>query len=234
MANPYSGLSKLANNQYKSSNAAVDKYYNSAKNNMNASTEQTIKEFNQQKVKADQGATLEGRAANADYLKSINPYGASAEAQASGGLLGSGYSESSKTANYNSMQNRVSQARSTAEEAKMNYDNQIAQARNAKNAQMAELAYNTMTTRSNNLNNLLGNRVNIASGVSNHSINKGQLDLAKKELAFNMKQAKKDNASAGSPSRKSRSSGSKRSGSGSKTSSKKSTGKSKSNKKEIK
>ena len=99
---------------------------------------------------------------------------------------------------------------------------------------MAELAYNTMTTRSNNLNNLLGNRVNIASGVSNHSINKGQLDLAKKELAFNMKQAKKDNASAGSSSRKSSSSGSKRSGSGSKTSSKKSTGKAKSNKKEIK
>lgn len=227
MANPYSGLNKLANSQYKKTNEAVGKYYKSAKDNIKATTAQTEKEFNQKKVSADQGATLEGRAASADYLKSINPYGASAEAQASGGLLGSGYSESSKTANYNSMQNRVSQARSTAEEAKMNYDNQIAQARNSGNSQLAELAYNTMTTKTNNLNNLLSNRVNIASGVSNHSINKGQLDLSKKELAFNMKQAKKANASAGGSSRRS-------SSSGSKTSSRKSSGKAKSNKKEIK
>lgn len=234
MTSPYSGLSKLANSQYKSSNAAVDKYYKSAKDNIKATTAQTEKEFNQKKVSADQGATLEGRAANADYLKSINPYGASAEAQASGGLLGSGYSESSKTANYNSMQNRVSQARSTAEEAKMNYDNQIAQARNANNAQLAELAYNTMNTRSNNLNNLLSNRINIASGASSHALGKGQLDLSKKELAFNMKQAKKDNASAGRSAGKSGSSGSKRSSSGSKGSSNKSSRKSKNNKKEIK
>lgn len=187
--NPYSGLNKLANDQYKTTNNAISNYNTKATNAIKANTDQSIKELNQKKTAADNSAILEGRAANADYLKSINPYGANADSIVNAGLGGSGYSESTKSANYNTMQNRISKAKTTADEAKLNYDNQIEQARNQSNAKLAELAYNNMTARTNSLGNLLSNRINIAGGVSDRDIALQQLKLQRDEFEFNKKKA---------------------------------------------
>ena len=187
--NPYSGLDKLANNQYNKTNTAIDNYNKSANQNIQDSLNQSIKELNQKKTAADSSAVLEGRAANADYLKSINPYGANADSMINAGLGGSGYSETTKAANYNTMQNRISKAKTTADEAKLNYDNQIAQARNQSNAKLAELAYNNMTARTNSLGNLLSNRINIAGGMSDRDIALQQLKLQRDEFEFNKKKA---------------------------------------------
>lgn len=221
MANPYSGLNKLANDQYKKTNTAIDRYNKNANKNIKDSLNQNIKELNQKKAAADSAAVLEGRAANADYLKSINPYGANADLAVGAGLGGSGYSETTKAANYNTMQNRISKAKTTADEAKMNYDNQIAQARNQSNAKLAEIAYNNMTTRANSLGSLLSNRINIAGGLSDRDIALKQLQLQRDEFDF----SKKGKASSGGGGSK-KSSGSKRSTgskSGSKSSSKSSS-----------
>ena len=190
--NPYSGLDKLATDQYNKTNTAIDNYNKSANQNIQDSLNQSIKELNQKKTAADSTAVLEGRAANADYLKSINPYGANADSMMNAGLGGSGYSETTKAANYNTMQNRISKAKTTADEAKLNYDNQIVQARNQSNAKLAELAYNNMTARANNLGNLLSNRINIAGGMSDRHIALQQLQLQRDEFEF----SKKANASS--------------------------------------
>ena len=226
--NPYSGLNKLANDQYKTTNNAISNYNTKATNAIKANTDQSIKELNQKKTAADNSAILEGRAANADYLKSINPYGANADSIVNAGLGGSGYSESTKSANYNTMQNRISKAKTTADEAKLNYDNQITQARNDSNAKLAELAYNNMTTRANSLNTLLGNRINIAGGVSDRDIALQQLKLQKDELEFNKKKANASSSGSSSGSKSSRSSSksSGSSGTSKKTSSSKSSSKS--------
>lgn len=191
--NPYSGLDKLATTQYNNTNTAISNYNKTANQNIKDSLEQNIKELNQKKTAADSSAVLEGRAANADYLKSINPYGANADSLASSGLGGGGFSETTKSANYNTMQNRISKAKTTADEAKLNYDNQIAQARNDSNAKLAELAYNNMTARTNSLGTLLSNRINIAGGMSDRDIALKQLQLQRDEFNF----SKKGNASSG-------------------------------------
>ena len=226
--NPYSGLNKLANDQYKTTNNAISNYNTKATNAIKANTDQSIKELNQKKTAADNSAILEGRAANADYLKSINPYGANADSIVNAGLGGSGYSESTKSANYNTMQNRISKAKTTADEAKLNYDNQITQARNDSNAKLAELAYNNMTTRANSLNTLLGNRINIAGGVSDRDIALQQLKLQRDEFEFNKKKANASSSGSSSGSKSSRSSSksSGSSGTSKKTSSSKSSSKS--------
>ena len=197
--NPYSGLSDLAKKSKDSMDKALNNYSSSQTKNINNTLEQTKKEYTQKKTEADNDAATQSRAANTDYLKSINPYGAGAEAQASAGLSGSGYSESTKSANYNTMQNRVAIAKSTADKAKLSYDNQIAQANLQKNSQLAELAYNTMAQKAENMNNYFNNRLNITNGNTNYKlgnsqlkISKDQLKLQKDELKFNKKQAKKN------------------------------------------
>ncbi len=188
-SNPYSGLSSYADKYYKNTNNAVNTYYNSAKTNITNDTNQQVKEYQQKKVQADKDAFRDARAANADYLKSINPYGYNAEKQASSGLGRSGFSESSKSANFTTAQNRISQARTTAEQAKMNFDNQIAQAYNTKNSKLAELAYNTMNTRNKALDTLLSRKIGIASGLKDWYLGKGNLDLNREEFKFRKSQA---------------------------------------------
>ena len=246
MANPYSGLSKSAATARNQANSAIDKYTAAQEKNIKASTNQAITELNQGKARVDADLTKEGKSAYTDYIKSINPYGAGAENQAKQGLGSTGYAETTKMRNYNNMQNRIATARSTAEQNKQAYDNQIAQARLSQNSDLAELAYNKLNAYSQNYQNWLNSRISIAGGASDYALGKGQLDLSKaeyklskkqadrdyklqkKELDFNIKQAKKNNASGKSSSKSKKSSGSKSSGSKrtSSSSSKKSTAKS--------
>ncbi|RGD73815.1 hypothetical protein [Anaerofustis stercorihominis] len=239
MANPYSNLSKISKNIYNSTNKAADGYYNQTSKALSNTQKQTEKELNQKKVQADKAAMTEGKAAQSNYMRSINPYGAGAESQAINGLAGSGFSESSKISAYNSAQNRIANARSTAEQAKVDYDNQIAQSRNTRDTQLAEAALNKLNIKSDNANNYVNQRISVAGGdadwrinSANYKLSKKQLDLQKKELKFNMDQAKKANVSSsrGGKSSKSSSSSKKSNSSGS---SKKSSGNSSKNKVKI-
>ncbi len=187
--NPYTGLGGYASKNYNNTIKGLDRYYGQTKKNIESTTDQRVKELNQKKAQASRDAITEGRAANAEYLKSINPYGYNAQKQAGMGLGRSGFAESSKSANFNSMQNRVANVRNTYEQAKINYDNQINEAYNSKNAKMAELAYNTMNNRSKALDSLLSRKIGIASGISSWKLGKGKLDLSRDEFKFRKSQA---------------------------------------------
>ena len=102
-------------------------------------TDFTIEKIEQQKEQAYKDYLKEQSGAYVDWQKQSNRYGAEAERQASAGLTGSGYSESSQVAMYNQYQSRVATAREVLAQAKLNYDNGIKEAMLQNNAALAEI-----------------------------------------------------------------------------------------------
>ena len=141
-------------------------------------TNQTIAEINQNKDKVEKDYIKEQKAGYADYAKQTNAYGTNAEIQASAGLQGSGFSESSKISAYNTYQNRYATAREVYNQAVLNYNNQIAQAQIQNNAQLAEIAFNSLQTQlqlalegfqyqNELLNNLFNQKLNVSTSYDN-------------------------------------------------------------------
>ncbi len=104
----------------------------------------TIEQIEQNKAQAEKDYIKEQQGAYADWQKQSNAYGVNAEVMASQGMTGSGYSESSQVAMYNTYQNRVATARESFNNLKLGYDNMIKDAQLQNNAALAELAYNTL------------------------------------------------------------------------------------------
>ena len=163
-----------------------------------AQTDQTIKEINQNKEQAEKDYIKEQKGAYTDYAKQTNAYGTNAEIQASAGLQGSGYSESSKVSMYNTYQNRYTTAREVFNKAVLNYDNQIAQAQLQNNAQLAEIAFNSLQTQltlalegfqyqNELLNNLLSQKLSISGTYDN--LWQSQYNTLLNEAQFNEQMA---------------------------------------------
>lgn len=104
----------------------------------------TIEQIEQQKDKANKDYLKEQSGAYVDWRKQSNQYGTEAEKMASAGLTGTGFSESSQVSMYNTYQNRVAMARESFQQAVLNYDNAIKDARLQNNAALAEIAYNAL------------------------------------------------------------------------------------------
>lgn len=107
-------------------------------------TDFTIEQIEQQKEQAQKDYTKEQAGAYVDWQKQSNQYGVNAEKMASAGLAGSGFSESSQVSMYNTYQNRVATARESYNQAVLNYNNAIKDARLQNNATLAEIAYNAL------------------------------------------------------------------------------------------
>lgn len=107
-------------------------------------TDFAIDQIEQQKQQAKDDYTKEQSGAYVDWQKQSAQHGVSAEQMASAGMAGSGYSESSKVAMYNTYQNRVATARAAVQKAITEYDNAITEARLQNNAALAEIAYNAL------------------------------------------------------------------------------------------
>ena len=107
-------------------------------------TDFAIEKIEQQKAQAQKDYTKEQSGAYVDWQKQSNQYGANAEAMAAQGMAGSGYSESSQVSMYNTYQNRVMTAREVYNQAVMNYNNSITEARLQNNSLLAEIAYNAL------------------------------------------------------------------------------------------
>ncbi len=145
--NNYNIASKGASEKYNELIQASKDYGEEQAKIQQGQTDQTIAEINQQKNKTERDYLKEQKGAYADYAKQTNAYGVNAEQMAAQGLVGSGYQESSKVSMYNTYQNRVATARESFNDAILNYDNQITQARLANSASLAEIAYNSLQTQ---------------------------------------------------------------------------------------
>lgn len=113
----------------------------------NKQTDFTIETIKQQKQQAEKDYIKEQSAAYTDYQKQIDPYGVNAERMAAQGLQNSGYAESSKVATYNQYQARITAARETFAQIKLEYDNAITQARLQNDATLAQIIVDAMQKR---------------------------------------------------------------------------------------
>ena len=107
-------------------------------------TDFAIQEIEQQKENTKKDYLKEQSGAYVDWQKQSNEYGAKAEQDASVGMTGTGYSESSQVSMYNTYQNRVATARESYMRAVQNYDNAITEARLQNNSILAEIAYEAL------------------------------------------------------------------------------------------
>ena len=110
-------------------------------------TDFTIEQIEQQKAQAQKDYTKEQAGAYVDWRKQSNEYGTEAEKMASAGLTNTGFSESSQVSMYNTYQNRVATARESFNQAVLNYNNAIKDARLQNNAALAEIAANALQTQ---------------------------------------------------------------------------------------
>ena len=108
--------------------------------NQNAMTDFTVNTIEQNKEETRQDYVKEQSASYVDWKQQSNQFGVNAERMASNGLSGTGYSESSQVAMYNTYQNRIATAREVFNKAILNYDNQITQARLQNSITIAEIA----------------------------------------------------------------------------------------------
>lgn len=123
--------------------ANVKDYANKQSAIQQEQTDHTINQINQQKEQSGKDYIQEGSAAYVDYQKATNAYGVNAEKMAESGMIGGGYSESSKVAMYTTYQNRVASARKVYSDAILNYNNAIKDAQIANSAALAEIAFNS-------------------------------------------------------------------------------------------
>lgn len=107
-------------------------------------TDFTIEQIEQQKDQANKDYLKEQSGAYVDWQKQSNQYGVAAEQQAAAGLIGTGFSESSQVGMYNAYQNRVAMARESYNQAVLNYNNAIKDARLQNNSVLAEIAYQAL------------------------------------------------------------------------------------------
>ncbi len=107
-------------------------------------TDFAIEQIEQKKEQAQKDYIKEQSASYVDWQKQSNAYGANAEQMAAQGMTNTGYSESSQVSMYNEYQRRVTAARETIERAKIEFDNQITQAKLQNDSLLAEIAYNTL------------------------------------------------------------------------------------------
>lgn len=128
-------------------NAQIDASKNWADKQTQLQQEKTdfaIEQIEQQKEQAKKDYTKEQQGAYVDWQKQKNDYGTNAEQQAQAGLASSGYAESSQVSYYNTYQNRVMTARESYNNAVLNYNNAIKDARLQNNSVLAEIAYNAL------------------------------------------------------------------------------------------
>lgn len=129
---------------YKQQADAVEAWGQTQEQNQQDRTDFTIEQIEQQKAQSEKDYNKEQKGAYADYKKQTDEYGANAEAMASSGMGGTGYSESSKVSMYNQYQTRVAVAREAYNKAVLEYDNAIKDAQLQNNSALAEIAYTTL------------------------------------------------------------------------------------------
>ena len=138
------------NSHYNNVNQALDQGYAKREQAMNQQTQATIDNINTQKDRAERNYQNEQRGSYIDYRNAINPYGAQAELRASRGLANSGYSETYQSNAYNTWQNRVATAKQSLNDALVDYNAQITNARNTNSTALAELWSNVALQKAQN------------------------------------------------------------------------------------
>ncbi len=145
--NTYNNMISQSDKFYQDQMNAVKDYANEQSKIQQENTDFAIEQINQQKAQAEKDYTKEQKASYVDWQKQSNQYGANAEQMAASGLTNTGFSESSQVSMYNQYQGRVATARESFNQAVLNYNNSIQEAKLANNSKLAEIGYNALKTQ---------------------------------------------------------------------------------------
>ena len=140
----YGGMVGESDKYYQAQIDASKQWAETQKQQQQANTDFAIEKIEQQKDQAHKSYLKEQSGAYTDWQKQSNKYGVRAEQQASQGLIGGGYSESSQVSMFNTYQNRVATARESYNNAVINYNNSIKDAQLQNNSALAEIAYKAL------------------------------------------------------------------------------------------
>ena len=140
----YSGMIKDSDGYYQAQIDAAKDWEKKQTELQNQQTDFAIEKIEQQKDQAKKDYTKEQSGAYVDWQKQSNKYGANAEQQAQMGMSNTGFSESSQVSMYNTYQNRVMTARESYNNAILNYNNAIKDARLQNSSVLAEIAYKAL------------------------------------------------------------------------------------------
>lgn len=142
--NTYDGMIDNAEKHYQDQINVSKEWADKQSQLQQEKTDFAIDQIEQQKAQVQKDYTKEQSSAYADWQKQSNKYGVNAEQQAAAGMTGTGYSESSQVSMYNTYQKRVAMARESYNNAVLNYNNAIKDARLQNNAALAEIAYQAL------------------------------------------------------------------------------------------
>ncbi len=140
----YSGMLGESDKYYQAQIDASKQWADKQSQLQQEQTDFAIEQIEQQKDQAHKDYVKEQSGAYVDWQKQSNQYGVAAEQQAAAGMAGTGFSESSQVSMYNTYQNRVATARESYNQAVLNYNNAIKDARLQNNSVLAEIAYQSL------------------------------------------------------------------------------------------
>lgn len=142
--NTFGGMAQNADQYFDKQMQATQDWADKQTELQNQQTELTLEQIEQQKAQAGKDYTKEQAGAWADYQKQIAQHGVQAEQMAAAGMTGTGFSESSKVAAYNTYQNRVAAAKASYDQVVMNYNNSMKEARLQNSSVLAEISFNAL------------------------------------------------------------------------------------------
>lgn len=140
----YAGMINSADKYYNDQIQASKDWADKQSQLQQERTDFAIEQIEQQKDQAKKDYTKEQSGAYVDWQKQSNQFGANAEQMAAMGMQTTGFSESSQVSMYNTYQSRVTAARESYNQAVLNYNNAIKDARLQNNSVLAEIAYEAL------------------------------------------------------------------------------------------
>lgn len=160
--NIYEGLLTDNENLYNQQQDYANQYEQIQNDTLDKQLAFQQQEIEKQKQEAQQIKENEAKKAQNDYMSFINPYGAQAESQASSGLLNSGLSETSRLGGWNTYQNRLATANKAMQDAFVEYDSAINEARLNNDVQKAQNALNKLQMQLEYAQNYYSNKSTIS------------------------------------------------------------------------
>lgn len=183
--NVYNQMLQNNQNLYNQQNAYVNTYEKTQNDVLDKQLAHQQELVNQQKENARQNMETESKKAKNDYTAYNNPYGYRAESMANRGLLNSGVSETAKLGSFNTYQNRLATANKVMQDAFLQYDNDMNEARLNNDVQKAQNALNKLQMQLqytdsfyNNQNNLTQNQLSTSQALNSEYYNRYQNEYA--------------------------------------------------------
>lgn len=139
MASQY-GLSSPYVDRLKTTSQYITNSFNKDKESIGTQYNQILNDYENERKNQNQKFVDEGKAAYVDYAKSINPYSADKSSNASIGLNGSGFSESSQIGANNTYQNRYTNTKNNFETIFADINNRVGKAKENRSIEEAKIA----------------------------------------------------------------------------------------------